>query len=591
MMPPSRLSLLSKIWLSTSVALTVLFGVTGLILQRHTLETTNLSLQEEVRASLQAYESLWKSRSEALGSVAAVISSMPNVRAAFQTRHRATIRDVAGELWVRISDQLKETAFFVVADPAGNTVASLDTASAIAVPNRWPMVPSVRSRFPAQASGFSVIDGRLFQLAITPVYVDASQGSSLMCVLVTGYVVDHLVAQRLKEATGGTEFLFATTGEVFASTLNSRATTELFDRVNDAGVPQVASDGVSEYAPLRRDLIDLEGKPVGFLAVFRSFDSARQRIGALRQQLVLIWLFAVAAGLGISYLLARRIVKPVEMLDAAATEVARQNYDFRIPVKGHDELGRLAATFNMMCASLQSARQELIRQERISTIGRMASSIVHDLRNPLAAIYGGAEMMVDTELSPPQVKRLAANIYRSSRRIQEMLQDLLQLTRGKTGERELCSLGEVIHAAVEELRPTAAAQKVRITVEGAAGVEIPLERARVERVFLNLISNALEVLPNGGAIDITTRRTSDGDIEVEVSDTGPGISPAIRDHLFQPFATHGKRGGLGLGLALSRQTVLDHGGDLTVVDRPGKGATFVVRLPKAPVSPAVAIPV
>jgi signal transduction histidine kinase len=440
------------------------------------------------------------------------------------------------------------------------------------------MLPQVRARFPAQASGFSVMDGSLFQLVITPVYVDASQGSSLMCVLVTGYVVDHLVAQRLKEATGGTEYLFGTEGQVFASTLNKRATETLLRGMGGSAMPQTVSDGVTQYAPLRRELIDLQGRPVGYLAVFRSFDSARQRVAELRLQLVVIWLFAVGAGLGISYLLARRIVQPVEMLDRAAAEVALQNYDYRVPVQGQDELGRLAATFNMMCASLQSARQELIRQERISTIGRMASSIVHDLRNPLAAIYGGAEMMVDTELSPPQVKRLAANIYRSSRRIQEMLQDLLQVTRGKSGEREMCALEEVIHAAVEELRPTASAQQVRIRVSGAEGIELPLERARVERVFLNLIGNALEVLPSGGEISITARRT-EGGVEVEVSDTGPGIAPAMRAQLFQPFATHGKRGGLGLGLALSRQTILDHGGDLTVAERPGPGATFVVRLP------------
>ena len=83
-----------------------------------------------------------------------------------------------------------------------------------------------------------------------------------------------------------------------------------------------------------------------------------------------------------------------------------------------------------MCASIQQARQELIRQERISTIGRLSSSIVHDLRNPLAAVYGGAEMLVDAELTPLQVKRLAANIYRASRRIQELLQDLLNVSRG-----------------------------------------------------------------------------------------------------------------------------------------------------------------
>ena len=96
-------------------------------------------------------------------------------------------------------------------------------------------------------------------------------------------------------------------------------------------------------------------------------------------------------------------------------------------------MGRLARTFNNMCASIRQAREDLIRQERISTIGRLSGSIVHDLRNPLAAIYGGAEMLVDADLPPSHVKRLAGNIYRASRRIQELLQDLLNVSRGKSG--------------------------------------------------------------------------------------------------------------------------------------------------------------
>src|SRR6202044_2596297 len=102
----------------------------------------------------------------------------------------------------------------------------------------------------------------------------------------------------------------------------------------------------------------------------------------------------------------------------------------------------LAEAFNTMCASIQDAQHELIRQERIMTIGRLSSSIVHDLRNPLAAIYGGAEMLVDGNLAPAHVKRLAANIYHASQRIQEMLQDLLNISRGKSGTPEPCRLAE-----------------------------------------------------------------------------------------------------------------------------------------------------
>jgi signal transduction histidine kinase len=93
-----------------------------------------------------------------------------------------------------------------------------------------------------------------------------------------------------------------------------------------------------------------------------------------------------------------------------------------------------------MCGSIQAAREELIRNERIATIGRLSTSLVHDLRNPLAAIYGGAEMLVDGNLSEAQVKRLAANIYKSSRRIQALLEDLSRVTRGRAATAEPCRL-------------------------------------------------------------------------------------------------------------------------------------------------------
>src|SRR5204863_8533051 len=155
-------------------------------------------------------------------------------------------------------------------------------------------------------------------------------------------------------------------------------------------------------------------------------------------------------------------VEPVEQLDRAAAEVARQNYAILLPVGGEDELGRLARTFTAMCASIRQAREDLIRQERISTIGRLSGSIVHDLRNPLAAIYGGAEMLVDADLPPAHVKRLAANIYRASRRIQELLQDLLNVSRGKSQPAEMCRLREVASAACDSLATIAEAEGVPV---------------------------------------------------------------------------------------------------------------------------------
>jgi signal transduction histidine kinase len=233
-----------------------------------------------------------------------------------------------------------------------------------------------------------------------------------------------------------------------------------------------------------------------------------------------------------------------------------------------------------MCASIRQAREDLIRQERISTIGRLSGSIVHDLRNPLAAIYGGAEMLVDGNLPPSHVQRLAGNIYRASRRIQELLQDLLNVSRGKSGAPEVCRLREVASAACDSLAAMAGGQNVTITLAIPPEIEVPVERSRIERAFVNLIANALDAMPEGGTVRISGV-LEDGAAVVCVEDNGPGIAPEIRSQLFQPFVSAGKRNGLGLGLALSRQTVLEHGGDMWVESQPGRGARFSFRLPGA----------
>jgi signal transduction histidine kinase len=241
-----------------------------------------------------------------------------------------------------------------------------------------------------------------------------------------------------------------------------------------------------------------------------------------------------------------------------------------------------------MCASIRQAREDLIQQERISTIGRLSASIVHDLRNPLAAIYGGAEMLVDRELPPGHVKRLAANIYHASRRIQDLLHDLLNVSRAKSRVPEICRLREVASAACDALATTAESQNVRLQLSIPPEIELQLERSRMERTFLNLISNSLEAMPDGGEVRISAVPEG-GSILIRVEDNGPGIAPEIRPKLFQPFVSAGKRTGLGLGLALSRQTVLDHGGEMWVESQPGQGARFCFRLPTAGVAAAQSV--
>jgi signal transduction histidine kinase len=576
-------SLLWRILFSTSIAITGLFAAMGWLLQDQFVRIASATLEDEVRASFRAYESLWRARGDQLASVSLILSRLPSVRSAFRTRDGATIRDTASEVWNQLS---RPETLFLVCDPKGAVIASVAGPSVTgaetgekARPQISQVVRSAAREFPRQARGFVTLGDRLYQIVITPVYVATTQDSALLNVLVAGIAVDTGLARELKDATGGSDFVFLARslehGPVAASTLDPAAERALA-AAGTSQQPQIQLLG-SDYLQFTYPLTDVDGKSIGELRILRSFKAALNHITAVRSRLAVLWLGAVLAGIGLTYLLARRLLKPVDELDRAAAEIATGNYNVRVPDEGGGEIGRLAKTFNSMCASLSKAREDLIRQERIATIGRLSTSIIHDLRNPLAAIYGGAEMLVDTKLSGAHVERLAANIYKASRQVQSLLQELADVTQGRAHAREVCRLREVVTAAYEPLAALAESRGVTVRIEVEEDVELPLDRSPMERVFQNLLSNALDAMPSGGSVSVRADRR-DGEIVVSVEDTGPGIPSSIADQLFEPFVTAGKKNGVGLGLALSRKTVVSHGGDLWS-DRKEDGARFVLRLP------------
>ena len=192
----SRLSLLWKILLPTSLVMTLAFAITGWLVQRDVVRASYASVEQEAKASFQAYESLWKARANRLGMASEILSTMSDVRAAFGTQDAATIRDTAGELWSRVSD---EDAFFLVADGQGRAVASLGQPGSFALNDDLPMVRAARARFPKQASGFVQKGDELFQVVVTPVYVQSSAGPVLLNALVAGYRVDRTRGRKAQE--------------------------------------------------------------------------------------------------------------------------------------------------------------------------------------------------------------------------------------------------------------------------------------------------------------------------------------------------------------------------------------------------------
>jgi signal transduction histidine kinase len=581
--PLAGVSLLWRILISTSLLIALLFLMTGIAIQRYVSNAAERSLQNEVQTSFGAYQSLWTTRTGTLAAVSRVISQMSDVRAAFTTRDRATIRDSAQELWTRIA---AKDSFFLVLSPDGQVIADFGGHGGSLNLSGATMYAASRA-YPMQASGYLGDNGRLLYVVFTPVYVQAGAGDELLNILLVGFTIDNALAENLKLSTRGSDFLFLLHGGIVAATAPKAEQAALVRPSCDSGkLAKVTAHGI-EHLVLATSLPGLDGRPVGELRIVRSLEGAQRAVAGLERNVVLIWLLAAALGLSLTYVLARQLLEPLRRLDKAAYEVAHQNYEYRVPINGAGELKRLATTFNAMCDSIQRAREELICHERISTIGRLTGSIVHDLRNPLAAIYGGAEVLIDSDLPPAQAKRLAATIYRASRRIQEMLQDLVNISRGKTGKSERCKLCEIVSAARDTVAHMAEAQNVRLSVDVPTDLELWVERARVERLFINLMNNALEAMPAGGEISVRVKYEQAA-VVVTVDDTGSGLSEEVKAKLFQPFVSQGKKNGLGLGLALSRQTALEHGGDLWAEEKASPGARFCLRLPASRVSQEVA---
>ena len=215
-----------------------------------------------------------------------------------------------------------------------------------------------------------------------------------------------------------------------------------------------------------------------------------------------------------------------------------------------------------------------------ASLGTLAMSVVHDLRNPLAAVHGGAEVLMCSQLSEYQVRRVASNIYNASVQIQELLQDYVDLCRTRESQPHPSNLRRLVAQAVARFAAVAEAQSVVVAQDVPADLAVALDPGRIGSVLANLLANALEAMPTGGWIYVSAIAV-ESSVVIRVLDTGPGIAPEIRSRLFQPFVTARKPNGWGLGLAQARQVVSDQGGEMWL-ESPGRGACIAFSLPASP---------
>ena len=328
----------------------------------------------------------------------------------------------------------------------------------------------------------------------------------------------------------------------------------------------------------------------------------------LLHTLPLVVVIVVLVVLAVSFLSRSLVTEPIQKLLGGVHDVARGDLSRVLLAEREDEIGALAARFNEMTYSLRESRAETQRQnqararleqrlfqtEKLATIGQIAAEIAHEVGTPLNVIAGRARTMAKKSADPLAVGKNATIIAEQAGRITRIIQRLLDFSRRKVGdiESELVSINAVALTTMEFLEGKMIASA--ISSELVRGDDIPPVRGnadQLQQVLLNLILNAVEAMPEGGALRVETscavRRRPGLDLApqqpiavIEIADRGPGVPRELRETIFEPFYTsRADQGGTGLGLAVVHGIVKDHDGWLEIDDHAGGGSIFRVYLP------------
>ena len=305
---------------------------------------------------------------------------------------------------------------------------------------------------------------------------------------------------------------------------------------------------------------------------------------------MLLAIISILVGVAVT-IIATRTVRPLRRLAERAKEIARGDYEQRVDASARDEIGALGREFNAMAGALQEREQQLIRSERLATVGKIAAQITHEVRNPLSSIGLNAELLDEvvtgldgTPAQLDEAKALVRAIVKEVDRLAEITEEYLRFARLPRPRLEPEDLTQIIAALAAFLGPELRRSGVELTLDLPPLPTIAADENQLRQALLNLMRNATEAMAAEGGRLTVAATLEPRALEITVADTGPGIAKENLDKIFDPFFSTKERG-TGLGLALTQQIIAEHGGRITVETELGRGTTFRVRLPIAPAAP------
>ncbi|HEV8662680.1 MAG TPA: ATP-binding protein [Candidatus Methylomirabilis sp.] len=336
----------------------------------------------------------------------------------------------------------------------------------------------------------------------------------------------------------------------------------------------------------------------GTIRVGVSLRAMQKELAQTALQIFGVGIVAMLFGSIGSILVARRFTTPLQRLLQGVGAISRGDFSQTIEVHGEDEIGQLGTAFNEMTRQLARIRDledQLRRSDRLAALGTMAAGIAHDIRNPLTSISIFTQLMSQNFQDPEVRTKFDRVVPRELERVQRVLEDMLELARPASLNREPADINEVLLQVMELFERQLSEQGIVATTN----LTFPLpktmaDRKKLHRCFANVIHNGIQAMPKGGRLTISSglfvaprsslarpeapQQEARETLRVLVTDTGVGIPSELLPHIFDPFFTT-KEKGTGLGMAIAHRIIEDHLGAIEVSSRVGGGSTFRLTLP------------
>ena len=564
-----KLGVRTHVLLVLAMALvTVIVTSVFLVLLRHRLHIQMTDdLSQDLNHSVITFENLQAERLVALDRENALLAELPTLKALMTSSDDLTVQDGAVEFW-----QISGTDLFALADATGRMVAVYAKNG----PSSPSLKDALRNLLSSQDKHY-LLDGRyLYACSLRPLYFGSAQNGTLLGYVISGISIERTVRQ-ISEPTG-VEATFLSGGHVVATTLSTLGNTSLSDPLLMSATPQVplaVTLGNTRFLAATEDLSATATSPLQ-LVLLKSFGPAEYRIGRIDRMVLSTGLFALLCGTALMIALARLLTRPLEELSKSVRAFGMGDSRYRVPAHGTQEVRELSEAFAGMRNEIQQKNQALLESERLATIGRMASSVSHDLRHYLAAVYANSEFLASGRLSEAERNEIFGDIRSAVLGTTDMIESLLVFSRtGTNFRRSPEMMTTLLDRAITLVRAHPDSDGVALSTHFCTPVESTavVDEKQIERAIYNLLLNACQAARSGeqqAAVTVALEVKGE-DILIRVTDNGLGIPENIRDSLFEPFVSEGKQKGTGLGLTLAHHIAMEHGGEVVLLSsHPGE---------------------